>query len=927
MEAEESENERRTANMHESRSEGVQRSDETALLEDMQTSRVLTRAALRRDASSRRSEEDSVADSTPASVGKRAADSTPPPEERRVDAEAPESNVHTARDGATTDPRDGRVHSPNGTSPLGSVQPSEALTRLDSHRNASSQRSEEDRVADSTLMSEERQARELPANRGSCERVTGDGVAILEQFQKLEDRVDRRIWRIRELLRGRDTAIVVAEVKLLEQHAYDMQRFSGQCVDRRAAEASERAEERVFDLKASVSSWIRDLEERRSTGGRSVGSHTSRESRQSGVLRRNDDAESRVAVDSAARLREEARIAATAATFQLNTGVQRDLEANVESTRSATRRCEEGWSAGIQFGGVATEASQLADTSAEVLRIGDPLGLYDLTGGGADHHQAVLLKRFLRLEDKINRRSALVQDLLTTRSAEMMNAEMQLLDQHLFELKQVGLQCVDPNAEDTAEAAEDRVFQLKVLVSTRLKELEETRSSSGGSGYSQKSRSSGKSVASRRSHGSRRSARSASSIGSDASISNQAKIAALKAKAGRLTGAIQSKVEAEVERIRFTTRAHLEKEIEKLNLDIAAAEASQQIYDRDPSMGRDDHLSTSRHDHLSPKPVLPAEHTRCPDPRVGDTKVQGAYTSNPPPSRNLGPAQPGSVVLPLAGEGGAESIIEMLQLSSAPGVDLDVFSGDPLDYEYFRASFRDAVESKVKEQRSKLMRLIKYTSGEAKELIKEYVHESDGDCFDRAISALEKEYGDPHKLDSAYMRELRQWPSIRQNDAKAYRRMNRFLQKCQIGRRQGRLVTLDTPETIRLILSKYHLSIQESWNKLVVDKGCPVFSELVAFLERKSKLISNPMFSRDAYTEKDKGVIAGSLKTFATGLGTEDSTGSTSTTPLFSPNCVYCKAKHWVENCDRLEKMPPGERFEVLTVSSVSSDSGVTSDE
>ena len=73
------------------------------------------------------------------------------------------------------------------------------------------------------------------------------------------------------------------------------------------------------------------------------------------------------------------------------------------------------------------------------------------------------------------------------------------------------------------------------------------------------------------------------------------------------------------------------------------------------------------------------------------------------------------------------------------------------------------------------MRLIKYTSGEAKDLIKEYVHESVADCFDRAISSLEKEYGDPHKLDLAYMRELRQWSPIKQNDDKAHRSMDRFL--------------------------------------------------------------------------------------------------------------------------------------------------------
>ena len=310
------------------------------------------------------------------------------------------------------------------------------------------------------------------------------------------------------------------------------------------------------------------------------------------------------------------------------------------------------------------------------------------------------------------------------------------------------------------------------------------------------------------------------------------------------------------------------------------------------------------------------QHTGCDDhmPLKPDRSELLEGSTREGPGASPPPAAASSRFTPGGGNVTTDSMIELLQLTAAPTVELDVFSGNLLEYEYFRASFKDVVEKKVRDQRSKLMRLIKYTSGEAKELIKDYIHESDDCCFDQAVAALEREYGDPQRLDAAYMRELRQWPQIRQADAAAHRRMNRFLQKCHIGKRQGRLLTLDSPETIRLILSKFHFSIQDAWNKEVVDRGDPSFSRLLIFLERRSKLLSNPHFSRDAYTEKDKGVIAGSLKTFATGLGTEDSTGSTSTTqqPLFSPNCVYCKAKHWVENCDRLEKMPPEERFEVI---------------
>ena len=59
-------------------------------------------------------------------------------------------------------------------------------------------------------------------------------------------------------------------------------------------------------------------------------------------------------------------------------------------------------------------------------------------------------------------------------------------------------------------------------------------------------------------------------------------------------------------------------------------------------------------------------------------------------------------------------MISMMELQSAPTVKLDVFAGDPLEYSYFKASFRDVVEKTIPDQKGKLTRLIQYTSGEPK---------------------------------------------------------------------------------------------------------------------------------------------------------------------------------------------------------------------
>ena len=56
-----------------------------------------------------------------------------------------------------------------------------------------------------------------------------------------------------------------------------------------------------------------------------------------------------------------------------------------------------------------------------------------------------------------------------------------------------------------------------------------------------------------------------------------------------------------------------------------------------------------------------------------------------------------------------EVMMKLVDLHTAPGVDLDELRGDPLEYTYFRAAFRDVVERKVTDPRGRLTRLLKYT--------------------------------------------------------------------------------------------------------------------------------------------------------------------------------------------------------------------------
>ena len=100
------------------------------------------------------------------------------------------------------------------------------------------------------------------------------------------------------------------------------------------------------------------------------------------------------------------------------------------------------------------------------------------------------------------------------------------------------------------------------------------------------------------------------------------------------------------------------------------------------------------------------------------------------------------------------SICKLLQLQTAPTVDIDRFDGNPLEYNYFIATFQEAVESKIDDPRGRLTRLIKFTEGEAKELIKNCIQEEPESGYTHAMSLLKNQYGNPHFIARAYINEL-----------------------------------------------------------------------------------------------------------------------------------------------------------------------------
>ena len=103
----------------------------------------------------------------------------------------------------------------------------------------------------------------------------------------------------------------------------------------------------------------------------------------------------------------------------------------------------------------------------------------------------------------------------------------------------------------------------------------------------------------------------------------------------------------------------------------------------------------------------------------------------------------------------ADMLCKMMKQQSAPEIDLDVFDGNLINFHYFMVVFRESVKQKIEDPHGRLTRLIKYTTVEVTDLIKNYIQLSAKDDHEAAKDQLYQLYGDPHRVIAAYRKEMK----------------------------------------------------------------------------------------------------------------------------------------------------------------------------
>ena len=121
----------------------------------------------------------------------------------------------------------------------------------------------------------------------------------------------------------------------------------------------------------------------------------------------------------------------------------------------------------------------------------------------------------------------------------------------------------------------------------------------------------------------------------------------------------------------------------------------------------------------------------------------------------------------------------MVKKQPAPDTELDVFDGNPLDFHYFMTFVHKVVGKRIDNPRERLGRLLKYTSKNAKKMMKHCLQEPRTMDYQHAKKIQLEKYVNSDHVMVEYRKEIKAWTIIRSGDAKRYQRFHNFLRMCE----------------------------------------------------------------------------------------------------------------------------------------------------
>ena len=273
-------------------------------------------------------------------------------------------------------------------------------------------------------------------------------------------------------------------------------------------------------------------------------------------------------------------------------------------------------------------------------------------------------------------------------------------------------------------------------------------------------------------------------------------------------------------------------------------------------------------------------------------------------------------------------------LASLPKRDIQIFDGDPLQYNTFIQSFEQLVEGRTDNTEDCLHFLTQYTRGQPRELTKSCQHMTDGTGYVTAKALLKEHFGNEHMIASAYMEKIFSWPSIKSEDGKALQAYSLFLRGCCNAMKEVyNLCDLNTPANMLAVIKRLPYKLRDKWRTVACDiqekhRRRAMFPDIVIFVERQVRIATDPVFgniqdapsllfkesvrAKQAPRSKIKG---SSFATTVTAVERNTRMEEKRVKPGYvsEKTCLYCnRSGHMLESCNLLERRAHSEKMDFL---------------
>ncbi|RXN17185.1 hypothetical protein ROHU_008098 [Labeo rohita] len=258
----------------------------------------------------------------------------------------------------------------------------------------------------------------------------------------------------------------------------------------------------------------------------------------------------------------------------------------------------------------------------------------------------------------------------------------------------------------------------------------------------------------------------------------------------------------------------------------------------------------------------------------------------------------------------AHAIQESIAANRLPIPTPSVFSGDPIHYIEWRASFQSLIDKKNISSADKFYYLKKYVSGSAQKCLEGTFYRNDEEAYRDGWNKLNRRYGQPFVIQRAFRDKLSKWPKIQAKDAEGLRAFSDFLNACSqaMPHVKGLEVLNDCEENQKLML-KVPDWLAASWNRkvtvaLIDGEDFPTFKEFADFVSVEAEIACTPVTSLHALhssysfkERKDAREFKGT-KANVFSIQTASNNNSSPSNGKAKPRCMWCKRDdHQLPKC------------------------------